>query len=411
MSDEQRHKYVPPPKRPEAGSLKNKRTVTSESPRKKVRIETPEGSSESESDTDEEVPHTPDRPFARIKPMDIRPIQGTTGSRLIEPMQKNLREAQVDKGKDKASRPDQLRMGLAEEIADRIMDSPVTLRVDELTKVSPTVLKVLNRRTKNRRIPVRALGTHMVVVKDEDNPLDKHIMEEELQPHPCLYVDTKDMASSGEFEVLQQEENGLPKGSVVQRDITEQFKADLPLEDRKKIIIVASRSEGLRVAFPKINNTDLDVEVVLDSGSQIVSVATEVASALGLSWDPDVIIHMQSANGQLQPTKGLARNVPFKFGELTVYLQLHVIDNPPYQVLLGRPFDSLTESTVQNYANGDQDVTITCPNTRYRCTIGTFTRGKPRMVHPRGIDPTMKEELAQPNKQGTNETVPDQHLK
>ncbi|THU96471.1 hypothetical protein K435DRAFT_664407 [Dendrothele bispora CBS 962.96] len=199
------------------------------------------------------------------------------------------------------------------------------------------------------------------------------------------------MSTAGEFEVLLQDEGDLKAGLVVHRDITEQFRSDLESGDMEKIIIVASQTEGLRSVFPKINGKPEEIEVVLDSGSQIVSMSSSVASSLNLHWDPTRVIHMQSANGQLQPTKGLIRNVPFEFGGLTIYLQCHVIEKPPYQVLLGRPFDTLTESTIKNFPDGEQEVTITCPNTGNKMTVSTFPRGK--LKRSDNVKPTLREEV------------------
>ena len=86
---------------------------------------------------------------------------------------------------------------------------------------------------------------------------------------------------------------------------------------------------------------------------------------------------------------GLAKNVPFALGPVTVYLQVHIIRDPAYQVLLGRPFDTLTESNVQNFVDGMQTITITDPNSGKRCTIPTYERGKPRNVQEQstaGVD-------------------------
>jgi hypothetical protein len=55
-----------------------------------------------------------------------------------------------------------------------------------------------------------------------------------------------------------------------------------------------------------------------------------------------------------------------------------VIREPAYDVLLGRPFDVLTESIVKNFANEDQTITIRDPNTGCRITIPTVPRGPPR---------------------------------
>ncbi|THU77156.1 hypothetical protein K435DRAFT_824405 [Dendrothele bispora CBS 962.96] len=180
-----------------------------------------------------------------------------------------------------------------------------------------------------------------------------------------------------------QNNGDLPINAIVHRDIVEQFLKDRPEERGKKIIIVGKPSDDLRVTYPIINGSNQMVECIMDNGSQIVSMDTRVASGLHLSWDPDVVIHMQSANGNLNETKGLARNVPFKFGDLVVYLQVHVIDNCPYELLVGRPFDVLCETTVQNTQTGDQFITIHDPNSDRRCTIPTYARGqKPKILPP-----------------------------
>ena len=106
--------------------------------------------------------------------------------------------------------------------------------------------------------------------------------------------------------------------------------------------------------------------------------ALDVAMTLRVSWDPRYTINLQSANKGVERTLGLARNVPFLFGEATVYLQVHIVRDPAYKVLLGRPFDALTESQVQNFADGGQVITVTDPNTGKQCTVPTHERGKPR---------------------------------
>jgi len=131
--------------------------------------------------------------------------------------------------------------------------------------------------------------------------------------------------------------------------------------------------------YPLINHVG-KVESLLDGGSQIVSMLRAVAVELEITWDPDITVQMQSANRTLEQTLGLAKNVPFLFGHITVYLQVHVIDKPAYKVLLGRPFDTLTESEVKNARDGGQSLTLTDPNTGERCVMHTHERGKPPTV-------------------------------
>ena len=84
---------------------------------------------------------------------------------------------------------------------------------------------------------------------------------------------------------------------------------------------------------------------------------------------------MQSANRSLSRICGLARNVPFTLGEVIVLLQVYVIEEAPYTVLMGQPFDSITESRIINDQKGNQTVCITCPNTRVMVMIPTYRRG------------------------------------
>ena len=106
----------------------------------------------------------------------------------------------------------------------------------------------------------------------------------------------------------------------------------------------------------------------------------EVCHELSLSYDPSIHLNMQSANGTVDQSLGLARNVPFFIGNLTLYMQVHVIRNPAYDILLGRPFDILTESMVRNFANEDQTITIHDPNSGRVATIPTIPRGPPRVT-------------------------------
>ena len=106
----------------------------------------------------------------------------------------------------------------------------------------------------------------------------------------------------------------------------------------------------------------------------------EVCHELSLAYDPVVRLNMQLANGTTDWFLGLARNVPFAIGSITLYMQVHIIRSPAYDVLLGRPFDILTESIVKNYSNEEQTITITDPNSGQRYTIPTFPRGRGHII-------------------------------
>ena len=85
---------------------------------------------------------------------------------------------------------------------------------------------------------------------------------------------------------------------------------------------------------------------------------------------------MQSANGKVNQSLGLARNVPFQIGPIILFLQAHMLCAPAYQVLLGRLFDVLTQSIVKNLVEEYQTLTIKDPNTGTVATIPTIECGK-----------------------------------
>jgi hypothetical protein len=87
---------------------------------------------------------------------------------------------------------------------------------------------------------------------------------------------------------------------------------------------------------------------------------------------------MKSTNGTTDLSLGLACNIPCHLTKITLFLQIHVIKNLAYDILLGRPFDILTESVIKNYRNEDQTITICNPNSNCRATVPTVPRRKPR---------------------------------
>ena len=175
------------------------------------------------------------------------------------------------------------------------------------------------------------------------------------------------------YEVLGQERSEVPAGSLVIGDPVVQYLRSLKQGEKPKKIVVAQESQGLRAVYLIINDIK-EFKSLLDGGSQIVSMAKYTAIELKIVWDPKITVHMESANRILEETLGLAKNVPFYFGHITIYLQIHIMEKPAYQFLLGRPFDSITESLVKNDKNGNQTLTLTDPNSGAKCTIDTHKR-------------------------------------
>ena len=198
----------------------------------------------------------------------------------------------------------------------------------------------------------------------------------------CLQYDALDIDELPQVEgvfVTEMADGGVPAGSLIAKDPILQYLESLGEDITPKQIFVARDSAPLRVTFPNINYQGR-VESVLDSGSQIVSMALDMAKEIGLIWDPKIQIFMQSANRTMERSVGLARNVPFQWGQLMVYLQVHIIKGPAYKVLLGRPFDALTKSQIDNQEDGGQVITLTDPNSGKVFAVPTFDRAGAKKV-------------------------------
>ena len=83
---------------------------------------------------------------------------------------------------------------------------------------------------------------------------------------------------------------------------------------------------------------------------------------------------MQSANNSIEQTLGLIRDLPFDFGGVVLHLQVHVVRNAPFEVLLGRPFFSLGSCNTEDFVKGDQYITITDPNSEASIKLPTLER-------------------------------------
>ena len=84
----------------------------------------------------------------------------------------------------------------------------------------------------------------------------------------------------------------------------------------------------------KIDN-QIDMECIVDPGSQIIAMSEALCHNLALIYDPTIQLNMQSANGKIDRSLGLVRNVPCQIGTIMLYLQMHMICNPTYDILLG----------------------------------------------------------------------------
>ena len=126
-----------------------------------------------------------------------------------------------------------------------------------------------------------------------------------------------------------------PADATIIKDPYEVFlRSRLTTSSSDKDIKVAMESNSLRAILPTVTEQE-QVEAILDPGCQIVAMSEEVCIVLGIAYDPNVCLNMISANGGIDQSLGLAKNVPFKIGKIIVYLQVHILRSPAYDILLG----------------------------------------------------------------------------
>ena len=125
-----------------------------------------------------------------------------------------------------------------------------------------------------------------------------------------------------------------PPGAIIIEDPYEVYLCTAPEDCGSNCLTVTKESSALRTILPLINHNQY-IESILNPGSQVIAMLEAVCHALALIYDPRIRLHMQSANREVDETLGLARNVPILIGDITLYVQFHIIWNLAYDVLLG----------------------------------------------------------------------------
>ncbi|KZT66696.1 hypothetical protein DAEQUDRAFT_746458 [Daedalea quercina L-15889] len=232
---------------------------------------------------------------------------------------------------------------LAESVFKRSMSTPtVPLTIEELLSISPELRNRYRKAVTPRRV------TH-----DSNTTSTNMAAFEELPTHDPALVDCHD--------------NELDPEATIIPDSYETYLRVLPRGAIPSELTVAAESHALRTIDLTIDRKE-KVACILDPGSQVICMSEALCYHLGLSFDPTIILSMQSTNGGVDRSLGLVRNVPCQVGPITLYLQIHVIKRASYDILLGRPFDVITESLVKNFADENQTITLLCLNTSEQIT-------------------------------------------
>lgn len=222
-------------------------------------------------------------------------------------------------------------------VYDKVMSSEVTLSLSELFAVSVPICKRATEDIKGRKVSAHSVA--LLTVADKG-------------PASCIF-----MGYDAPEKWLRQNPNKV-------------------LADH---LISAAYTHSLRSLIPKVGIKGTLIEAIMDPGSQIVSISDGVWTHLGEGLDTSVIMPMKSANGAIDNTIGVVRDLAFNFGGIMLYMQAHVVKDAPYDILMGRPFDVLSQSQIQNFRNEETHITIHDPNVPGQVRkLPTRPRSEPR---------------------------------
>jgi len=349
---------------------------------------TTEGEQEEEREapqTNEAQPKPHPMPYVEVPPLRVRPIAARDP--VIEPRIES--EPKATKKHQTRSKPEDRELALT--VLREIFDKPHPISLSALLRLSPKTRALANELIRAKRlklnrdhtVPLQEAVITMLEETNRDLGLGDEVIDSDLldifEAVSRLGVDEVTV------EVLLQDlelpeyfispgDNEVPAGALVCPDPIEQFLITNSGAEVKGMTAAAT-SDRIRVFYPVVNLAR-EEESILDNGSQVCSASEEAAKALGISWDPNFRIGLQSSNRSTATTLGLARNVPIYCGnDVVAYVQLHIVSDAAYKILLGRPFLSAMSAISVNSPDGSEVLTLTDPNNQKSISIPTYPRG------------------------------------
>ena len=205
---------------------------------------------------------------------------------------------------------------ISKKVVQTMLDTPITLPQGELMAISPSVQKNFKELTTTKRV-----ASHFAEEED-NNPTDNFLTSFDVEEHP--------------------REHG-----TVRFPITSPYAA-------KKLHL-----RTVRVDF----GSGYEPECVLNGGSQMILIRKDIWKKLNVSLDPNQAVKMEAANSTVNLTNGLVEDYPIRIDNMEVYVQMQVVDDAPYEVLLGRPFFAVYRCSEISASDGDVLLQIVDPTT------------------------------------------------
>jgi len=101
---------------------------------------------------------------------------------------------------------------------------------------------------------------------------------------------------------------------------------------------------------------------VINSGSQIVAIRKDLADSLAMKPNPSATLEMEVANSATSWMLGCVEYLTLQIGNIPFKVHAHIIEDAPFQVLLGCPFQCIILSILEDRPNGRIDLTIRNPH-------------------------------------------------
>ena len=217
-----------------------------------------------------------------------------------------------------------------ETVLDRsLKDTHITISLEELLSLLPDLCYCIKERVTAKQFPAVANKAQVHFADMEGSVI------EEIMLHAVL-------ENYSETIKIQPGIYRIP-------DIAQTFYS-VPDLRNKVILRSAKESHALQAVHMELADK-AQVECILDPSSMIVTMSDAISHQLGIPYNPEIKLQMQSANGEYDSTLSLACDVPFRFNNITLFIQCHVIQSPAYDILMGQPFDILMSSVMRNYDN------------------------------------------------------------
>ncbi|KAG5715696.1 hypothetical protein E4T56_gene531 [Termitomyces sp. T112] len=220
----------------------------------------------------------------------IHPFSGIPG-RYVPPANRNFAAPDQTNNGTYRTMPPIYNIEQSKAVFEWVLSTKVTVSVGKLCSVSQDI----RNQFRTAVTPKQLVGTSANTVQDPSNIFKDILLTFAIEEPQFLLGSNVDTI------------NGLtldraPFASV---DPIEAY-IDLLLHGEEPVVLTVTKdSQSLHTVMMLIDNKE-EVECIHDSGSQIISMPAEIASDLGLSYDPNIVLNMQSANGTMDQLLGLA---------------------------------------------------------------------------------------------------------